>query len=54
MYFILLNLIIYTVITLTLCHYEAQRDCVWLVALGLKIAKGYELEGNPQDFPIGT
>jgi len=33
---------------------EAQRVCVWLVALGLKIAKGDEPEENSKNFPIGT
>jgi hypothetical protein len=33
-------------------HY-AQRVCVWLVALGTKIAKGDESEGNSENFPIG-
>jgi hypothetical protein len=28
--------------------------CVWLVALGLKIAKGDEPEENSENFPIGT
>jgi hypothetical protein len=33
---------------------EAQRFCVWLVALGLKIAKGDEPEENSENFPIDT
>jgi hypothetical protein len=28
--------------------------CVWLVAFGIKIAKGDEPEGNSENFPIGT
>tara|TARA_R110002124_G_scaffold147735_1_gene313155 strand:- start:375 stop:524 length:150 start_codon:yes stop_codon:yes gene_type:complete len=34
-------------------QYETQRDCVWLVAFGIKIAKGDESEGNSENFPIG-
>jgi hypothetical protein len=28
--------------------------CVWLVAFGIKIAKGDEREENSENFPIGT